>query len=353
MQQQDIQHNNNLDEVSFIRPILIVLLVLYHSFAPWCGSWKPFIGYEPNEVYWWIGRSAYSFMLPMFVFISGYVWSFQREILNKKDAFKSLFIRKFKRLYIPSLIFSIAYLAIFNGSIFTTIGQGNLLINILDVLSGYAHMWFLPMLFLIFLLTWCILLINKRWLRWCIVVALCGISFLPIPLGINSAFFYIIYFYAGYEALIYAGKLKKLSTPKTIIVQWIIFILVFVLLTKLDDIWSNYYSNKSIIIKAIGVITSNVITKVYGFLGIFALYSTSVHYTNKHKLSGTIINFGAYCMGVYLFQQFILQALYFHTQLPVMVGTDMLPWIGFAITLIVSLFFSYLVRLTKVGRTLL
>lgn len=117
---KDMEQNNsiilrrNLDEISFIRPILIVLLVLYHAFAPWCGGWKPITGCEPNQVYWWIGKSAYSFMLPMFVFISGYVWSYQREILQRKGTFKQLFIKKFKRLYIPSLIFSTAYFLIFH-----------------------------------------------------------------------------------------------------------------------------------------------------------------------------------------------------------------------------------------------
>lgn len=352
---QDIQQRKNLDEVSFIRPILIVLLVLYHAFAPWCGAWKSFDGYEPNEAYWWIGKAAYSFMLPMFVFISGYVWSYQREALNKKDALEQLLSKKFKRLYIPSLIFSIAYLAIFKGSVFIEIGGGgkSLITIVLDILSGYAHMWFLPMLFWIFLLMWCILQIDKRWLRWLIVVGLCGISFLPVPLGINTAFFYIIYFYAGYEALIYVDHLKKLSTSKAIIAQWLIFIIAFILLTKLDEKCVNYYSNKSILIKAIGLTTSNVISKVYGFLGISALYGTSVHYTDKHQLSSTVIKLGTYCFGVYLFQQFILQAVYYHTPISSIIGSQWLPWIGFIFALALSVLLSILFKHTYIGKKLI
>lgn len=29
-----------LYEISFMRPILLVLLVSYHAFAPFCGSWE-------------------------------------------------------------------------------------------------------------------------------------------------------------------------------------------------------------------------------------------------------------------------------------------------------------------------
>ena len=105
----------NLDEVSFIRPILIILLVLYHAFAPWCGAWKAPESLIPNEAYWWVGKTAYSFMLPMFVFISGYVWAYQREILQKKDTLKTLIIKKFKRLYVPSLVFSGVYLLVIDA----------------------------------------------------------------------------------------------------------------------------------------------------------------------------------------------------------------------------------------------
>lgn len=110
-----MSNNKYLDEVSLIRPILIILLVLYHAFAPWCGAWRLFCGYEANETYWWISKAAYSFMLPMFVFISGYVWAFQRESLGKKDTFKLLLSKKFKRLYIPSLLFSVVYVLLFNS----------------------------------------------------------------------------------------------------------------------------------------------------------------------------------------------------------------------------------------------
>lgn len=350
--QQNIKPRNNLDEVSFIRPILIVLLVLYHAFAPWCGAWSAFEGYEPNTTYWWIAKTAYSFMLPMFVFVSGYVWAFQRETLNKRDTFRQLLAKKFKRLYIPSLIFSIAYIAIFKGLSFMREAD-SLWGIIIDVLSGYAHMWFLPMLIWTFILMWCILRINKRWIRWCTVIALCVISFLPIPLGINTSFYYIIYFYAGYEALIYANKLKELSTPRVILVQWIIFIFTFISLTLLNEEWMHFYAERTIIVKVIGIVSTNAITKVYGFFGVLALFCTSLYYTAKHQLSNTIIQIGAYCFGVYLFQQFILQWIYYNTDIPILLGSSLLPWVSFLVTLVISMLLSAMVKKTKIGNFLI
>lgn len=231
-----MEHNNqivarqNLDEVSFIRPILIILLVLYHSFAPWCGAWRTPEGFIFNETYWWIGKTAYSFMLPMFVFISGYVWSYQREILQKKDTLKTLILKKFKRLYIPSLIFSVAYLLIFDSE--KLMGGGNQLIScLIKVVGGYAHMWFLPMLFWTFILAYCILLIRSRLIRWLVVLTLCFVSLVSLPLNIDSSFFYIIYFYSGYEMLLYQNKSRRTSSIhwSLVILLWCLFFLFFVL----------------------------------------------------------------------------------------------------------------------------
>lgn len=70
-------------------------------------------------------------------------------------------------------------------------------------------------------------------------------------------------------------------------------------------------------------------------------------------LPNWVIMIGGLCMGVYLFQQFILKGLYLNTALLEIVGLILLPWIGFVIALVVSLLLSYLMRLTKAGRFLI
>lgn len=110
----DDQNKNNLDEVSFMRPILILLLVAYHSFCPFSGEWGPFDGYIPIEIYKWLDRVLYAFMLESFVFISGYVWSYQRNEQNRYESLWKLCKKKFSRLFVPSIVFSILYLLIFS-----------------------------------------------------------------------------------------------------------------------------------------------------------------------------------------------------------------------------------------------
>lgn len=96
---------NNLDEVSFIRPILIVLLVLVHSFTVFNDRWPPFEGFVPCETYKWIYRLSYSFMLETFIFVSGYIYAFQKFELGKEDNLKKTALKKSPKAFIPKYCF--------------------------------------------------------------------------------------------------------------------------------------------------------------------------------------------------------------------------------------------------------
>lgn len=150
-----------LDEVTLIRPVLIVLLVFYHAFAIYSGAWAPIEGFPEVPVYWWLDKLSYAFMLEMFVFISGYVFGFQvRTKGNMKLQAKALFWSKFKRLMIPCIVFSLLYILLF-GKIAQPVQ-----ITLYSLLNGVGHMWFLPMLFWCFVGIWLIekLRMKPRWI---------------------------------------------------------------------------------------------------------------------------------------------------------------------------------------------
>ena len=117
-----------LYDVVVIRLILIVLLVLYHSFAIYNGAWSIPEGIHEVKSYWWLASFAYSFMLEAFVFISGYVWGYQ--VRTKYDGivdFNTTVVKKAKRLLIPSVIFSFIYLICFNWNNSMTWGGADIL----------------------------------------------------------------------------------------------------------------------------------------------------------------------------------------------------------------------------------
>ena len=72
----------HLDEITLMRTILALLIVFIHSFTCYNGSWKQPVGYLDIPLYKWLVRISFAFTLEAFVFISGYLFSFQWIILK-------------------------------------------------------------------------------------------------------------------------------------------------------------------------------------------------------------------------------------------------------------------------------
>lgn len=75
-------------DVTILRPMAILLLVIFHAFIIYNGGWKAPLGYVDVEPYRLIADISYSFMLQLFVMLSGYVFGFQ--IYEQKRNFTSL-----------------------------------------------------------------------------------------------------------------------------------------------------------------------------------------------------------------------------------------------------------------------
>lgn len=177
-----------LYEISFIRPILLILLVSYHAFCYNCGAWNIPEGVISNEIYKWIALLSRAFRLEGFVFVSGYVFALQVLRKHKFESLKELAISKFKRLIIPCILFGGIYYLMFSKN-----GQSPIVI-----ITGIGHLWYLPCLFWCFLGSY--LLYNSKLKEsaiFLILTILIPLSIAPIPLQINRAMYYISFFYGG------------------------------------------------------------------------------------------------------------------------------------------------------------
>ena len=215
-----------LNEVSFMRPILLVLLVSYHAFAPYTGTWAMPIGCDDVELYRWLGYFSRAFRLEGFVFISGYIFTFQLISKNKFTDITQLAKSKFQRLLIPGILFSALYFLLFQK--FTTVPY-----SLWKIINGVAHLWYLPCLFWCFLVQYLIISkIRKSWSYTGIMLLLSAgiaLSVLPIPFQLNKTLYYIVFFSGGGVFYQYKDVIARNTTFKRCIMMCMTFIALFFL----------------------------------------------------------------------------------------------------------------------------
>lgn len=339
-----------LSEISFIRPILIVLLVTYHAFAPFSDAWSHPVGFAESTAYRWLDYVVYSIMLESFVFISGYVYAYQIIVLGKKYSLVGLVKKKFIRLIIPCLLFGILYQCLFSKN-------DNLKESFILLLSGTGHLWFLPMLFWCFLELWILLKINtSNVVRSVIVLFLVFIANIGFPLQISQSLFYLPFFYMGYIFYSKNSCFREHATLSTIICLWVTFIVAFVLFKNaklcIDTLFENHIGLSTI--ERSGLLATRLLLKyTYPTVGLLALYMTSLRYTSCRIINDRVIKFGEYCFGIYIFQQFVLRFLYYYTMIPNIIDSSYLPWLGCLLAMVLSFAFSYAICLTSWGRKII
>lgn len=335
-----------LSEIAFIRPVLVVLLVAYHSFAPYSGAWRSPDGIDSVSVYGIGDKFAFAFMLEGFFFISGYIFTFQLLERNKFNCLLDLARNKIERLLIPCFVLGIIYFICFKK-------YNSFPSFIYQISVGTGHLWYLPCLFWCFLIQYIIILHKWDWKIIMPTLFLCSltISRVSLPLNMNIPLYYMLFFSGGGVFYINKIRISTKSTLKGSCIYWLSFLLLFIIemyinQLLLDTQLSSYsmldHNLKKTIILFIKIIVA--------WMGIIAIYHTAILYTTTHEPSSVIITIGACGYGTYLVHQFILIALYYHTDLPILAGTTYLPWLGFLLTFVLSLSVTLALRTTSFGR---
>ena len=342
----DNSYKIRLDEITIMRAILALLIVFMHSFTCYNGGWAEPKGFIQIPLYKWLSRFSFAFTLQGFVFISGYLFAFQRITLNREEKFKKLIYNKFKRLIIPSIIFSVVYFVVFYE-------YKGVLRAVYEIINGCGHMWYLPMLFWCFIGAWFLLQLNiaDRWkLLFLMLINL--IAIYPLPFQLSRTANFLVYFYGGYLTYKHRHLLLRRLNLNNLLVFWIIFLVTFIVLRQFRDVLE-VASSVSTLKSLLNKIISRFFGFIYSWTGLLAFYATAILYIKKHQLSKLIQCVATCSFGIYLFQQFILQFLYYKTDFSSLVGPYWLPWCGFVFTMVLSFLLSFLLLKTKVGRFLI
>ncbi len=338
-----------LYEVSYIRPIVIFLLVLLHSFEKISAGGNCERDFQMPTVYAWMMEFIKGFRIETIALVAGYVFAFQCIDLGRKYPFKSFVVKKLKRLILPMLFFgTIYYFCFFFYSQTFSITE-----FIITLLSGCGHLWFLPMLFWCFITIW---IVNRYKLSSVtLLCVLAAISLLPLPalpLGFARLPHFLFYVYGGYFIWEHHESIWKCLSVKTILALWLRYLIVVICSYCFKE---NAVMNDDIVSRIVFKMGGKILKMVEAIVGTMALYVTVCYHTTKtgFKPSQIVVDSSKVCYGMYVYHQFLLVFLYFYTPLYDSVNCYILPWIGFIITMLISLLFTNITLKTKVGRYLI
>lgn len=199
-----------LDVMKYWGILLVVLGHVTNMYTP-MGLIQPVTSSEG------IGYISYficQFHMPLFVFVSGSVYAYQYEILNKRYPLWPLVKKKFTRLLIPYSIFGIL-LAFFMIGLGLREDLSDYLYNGIFLSKDSRHLWYVLMLFEVFIFFRLMNSIVERfrlsnwWLLAIAFISYLLANFIPYVFQLSSAFRYLFWFTLGYVFVLHKEVMCK------------------------------------------------------------------------------------------------------------------------------------------------
>lgn len=323
---------NKLHDVALLRTIAIISLVAWHSYCAYI-CWD--LAESPiNEFY----TILFAFLtpdanMPLFTFISGYLFCYLVVFKGKYGDFKSFLKNKVNRLLIPYIVLGFTINM-------TQIGRQ----NPVEILTGTPnHLWYCLMLFYCFIACWIIEKWNRLLNIWAMCISLLlvlvvgGKNIIPTPLGIYMPLYYYGYFYMGFMFFKYKDKM----------LDYINKYMLLLLFTYVASSIVKLYVSQILLINTIA------------FLLIIMWFSNleKIHKSAQSSLcvKNSIELIGRYSFGIYVFHQWMIWNI---TRYPGMSPFLREHYIMFPLLLFVSVFFvsmllTHISLKTRLGRYLL
>ena len=266
-----------------MKSFAIVLVVMGHCIQ--YGSGNNFI-INQNFFNSTLFKTIYSFHMPLFMIISGYLFY---NSINKYES-KEIVKRKLNSLLVPVISFSIINSAIhlFSGS---TLSVSFLISMFID------YVWFLWAVLLLSI----VVVINKTFFKdniliYCILFILT--FFAPTYMSIHLIAYVYPFFIAGYIF----NKFKIKIPSKVIFISSILFLILFIVLIKFYNYDSYIYTTGMSIIGNKHQLLIDLYRLLIGFVGsaMCILFVNTVCMCIK-KIPSIIIELSNATLGIYLF----------------------------------------------------
>ncbi len=294
--------NKNLT-IGTVRGIAIILVIYGHVIqrSMSAGGGDFFL----NPVF----KIIYTFHLPLFVFISGYLMTFSLSKRSVSEVFKT----RCKSLLVPYVSWGILgimtnyFLNIIDGK---NIGVINFPWDLLDQLLLNPAVWFL---FTLFILS-CILLYSVKLQPQFGTIIFIVIYFLILIIPYNNycSLYFIKWFYLFYMTGYFINKCGIKITNKFI--DRMVFFISLIMFGIFASYWTK---NDYIYINKLSFISNQYFDEILriiyryimGFLGILIAFHIGTYFSNT-KVERSLGYIGIYSLDIYLIQRYIVEGIY-------------------------------------------
>lgn len=315
---------SRLKELDIIRCIVILMLIAVHVTSPYTGAWPLPEGVHKNSTLEFINKFCCNGMLETFFFISGVLLATKSLPTGLKDRTVLLY-KRFKRLYIPCIVFGIVAVILFlDGDI---IGQAG------RIISGVFHLWFLPVMF------WCwvleVLFVDR--IKRHTLLLLAFISILPyphLPLNFNVSLYYLFFFHLGCVSYRHKDRIYRyINNRNSIILLFLVAAVLFALKQYCNTF--EYNEPDNLILKITGI-TLNRVAMLIASIPIIGIYMWLGEKLKKNNvIYNTAFFIAKYSLGIYILQELVIRFIYYKTDLCIV-----LPKVSTIITYISTIFIS-------------
>lgn len=339
-----------LNNISLLRTFAILIVVLGHSMIFYQYNWGVYTPIVKSSFFNILKTYIDIFQMPLFIFISGYMYYYCRKECGKYNKLSKFSFGKIKRLLVPYICVAIIYVLPIRIMTNYKGYYGN---NAFEIIYKYiitgvdvGHLWYLLAIFEIFIVFYLFeSVINKIGVPASFIIIACAniISFkFPNIFQISSSIHYFMFFYLGYLIRRYEQIFTyEFKGKNNIVLIVTLFILQFIFL-----IVSIKISNSTII----GTLTKNsmcLLSNISATIFYFLVLS-SISFKYKSLNNNRILKFlDKESFAIYLFHSPLIYIV-----LKYVVNKNISPFLVvpsmFTIILFVSLGISYLIKKTRV-----
>lgn len=327
-----------LDDISILRVFSILVVVLFHCYGMMYAEVHfPETISEYKNLYFIPNQCVFiNIAMPMFVFISGYLFEFLLQ-KGKYPTWGNLLQKKGVRILLPYFVFGLFFMAT------TSNWHPSKLFN-----GGYWHLWFLPMLFWCFIAGYGIYKIKLKASAEIILLIICFIGtftpkFVPMWLGLHNITRWFYWFYLGMLIYKYKDTLYHYIKKYKLYIYFLLFYAITTYLQPIEYGEDKWYSNFAV--------TGCIISIIY--------MMDKVDWS-KAKLTASLVKFSSYSFGIYIWHNWVAMMLISNTikrmfELPTLAAnhTILFPLCFSLFTLAISWGLSWCMMKTKVGKFLI